>query len=84
MYMDLDVRKPVLGDSDQVIHKPACSATETSYKTEILLVASLDMIFSIKRITTALIRLRTCPGWSGPLLFATPEVRFSRVDALTL
>ena len=37
--------------------KPACSATETSSKIEILLVASLDMILSNKRQTKALIRL---------------------------
>ena len=40
-------------------------------KFEILLVASLDMILSNKRITKALIRLRLCAGWAVPLLFAT-------------
>ena len=55
--MGLNVRKPVFGVSDQVMRKQACTATETSYKIEILLVASLDMILSNKRITKALNRL---------------------------
>ena len=38
--------KPVFGVSDKVRFKPACSATENSYKNEISLVASLDMELS--------------------------------------
>ena len=34
-----------------------------------------------KRITNALVSLRGCAGWSAPLLFATPEDRFSHVEA---
>ena len=49
--------------------KPVSSATETRQKSEISLVASLDMILSNKRITKALIRLRGCAGWSAHLLF---------------
>ena len=40
----LDARKHVFGVSDKVRSKPSCSATETSWKIEISLVASLDMI----------------------------------------
>ena len=40
--MGRDVRKPVFGDSNKVRLKPACSATETSWKVEISLMASLD------------------------------------------
>ena len=47
-----------LGFSDQVMLKQACSATVTSYKIEILPVASLDTILSNKQITKALIRQR--------------------------
>ena len=36
------------------------------------------MILDKKRTTKALIRLRGCAGWSAPVLFATPEDRFSR------
>ena len=54
--MGLNARKPVFGVSDQVMLKQACSATETSYKIEILRLASLDMILSNKQITKALIR----------------------------
>ena len=42
--LGLDARNPVFG----VGFKPTCSATETSLKTEISLVASLDMILSNK------------------------------------
>ena len=40
----LAARKPVFGVSEEVIFKPACSASKTSYNIEILLVTSLDMI----------------------------------------
>ena len=37
------------------------------------------MILTKKRITKALIRLRGCPGWSAPVLFANPRRQvFSR------
>ena len=52
--------------------KAVSSATETSWKTEISLVASLDMILFKKRKTKALIRLRGCADWSAPLLFTSP------------
>ena len=80
-YMGWDVIKPVFGVSDQVIHKPAYSATETSWNSEISLVACFDMILSNKSITKALIRLRGCAGWSAPLLFSNLEDRFSRMEA---
>ena len=41
-----DTRKSVFRVSDKVRFKPACSATETSKRIEISLVASLDMILS--------------------------------------
>ena len=50
-------------------------------KIENLLVASLDMILSNKRITMVLIRLRVCAGWFAPLLFANTKDRFSHVEA---
>ena len=59
------------GFSDKVRFKPACSATETSWKVEISLVSSLDGILSKKGKTRELIRLRGCAGWSAPLLLAT-------------
>ena len=68
--MGLITRKPVFGVSDKATFKP-----------EILLVASLDMILSNKGITQVLIRLHICTGWSTPLLLAAPEDRFSRVKA---
>ena len=38
------------------------------------------MILSKNRITKALIRLGGCAGWFAPVLFATPEDRFSHVE----
>ena len=69
--MGLVVRKPVFGVSNKASFKPVSSATET----EIIHVASLDIIFSKKQITKALIRLRRCAAWSAPVLFTTPRRR---------
>ena len=71
--MCLVVTKPVFVVSVKARLKPVSFASETSYNIEILLEASLDMTFSNQRITTALIRLRVCAGWSAPLLFAKPR-----------
>ena len=71
-YMGLVATKPVFGVSDKVRFKAACSATETSWKNKISLVASLDMILSKMGMTKALISLRGCVGWSAPVLFANP------------
>ena len=79
--MGLYATKPVFGVSDEVRFKPACSATETSLKIEFLLIVSLDMIFSTRRITKdALFGYnKGCGGWSAPLLFANPRRQgFSR------
>ena len=61
--------------------QPAQLHQHTSYKIETSLLASVDMIFSNKRKTKALISLRKRAGWSAPLLFAKPEDRFSSVNA---
>ena len=71
--MGLDVRKPVFCVFEKARLKPVSSATETSYKIEISLVASLHMILSKKRIINALTSLRRCAGWSVPLLFPNPR-----------
>ena len=39
------------------------------------------MVLFKKRITEALIRQRGCAGWSAPVLFTTPQDRFSRIEA---
>ena len=44
-----------------------------------MLVASLDMILSKKRITKALISLRVRADWSAPLLFANHRRQVSHV-----
>ena len=72
---------PVSGVSEKASFKPVSSATQTGYEIEILLVASLHTILSTKRVTKALIRLRGCAGWSAPVLFVTPENRFSHTEA---
>ena len=77
--MSLVATKPVFRVSDKARLKPACSATETSKKIAILLIANLDMIVFRKRITKALISLRGCAGWSAPLLSANSRrLVFSR------
>ena len=59
-HMGLVARKPVFGVSNKMRLKPASSATETRFRNENLLVASLDMIVSNKRITKALMRRLVC------------------------
>ena len=77
--MGLVKRKPVFGVSIKAGFKPVSSATETSWKIEILPVARLNMVLSKKRITKALIRLHGCTGWSAPVLFSNPRRQaFSR------
>ena len=79
--MGLDTTKPVFGVSDNVGLKPVSSATETSQKINILLVASLDMILSKMRITKVLISLHRYAGLSAPLVFANSDNRVSYVKA---
>ena len=79
--MDLNERKPVFVVYDHVIPKLACSATETTENSAIMLVANLDMILSFKQITEALIRLYKCRGWCAPLFISNPEDRFSCIKA---
>ena len=76
-YMNHGMRKPVFGVCDQVRLKPACSATETSKRLEILHIETTDIIPSCQQTTKAVIRMRECVGWSAPLLFAYGKNRFS-------
>ena len=80
--MGCNTKKPVQGVSDKVRFKQTCSATETSKKIEISLVASLDIILASKQITKALIRLHTYAGWSAPLLFANLQTCFLALKAI--
>ena len=54
----LDVSKSECTFCDKVGFKPACSATETSKKVEISLVASLDIILFNERI------IKTCSNYA--------------------
>ena len=63
-------RKPVVGVSDKMRLKPVSTATETSLKIKISLVASLDMVLSQKRLTKALIRLRDAQAGLHLFFFA--------------
>ena len=76
--MGLDAKKAVFGVSrDKARLKQVSSATETSQKTEILLVATLDNnTFQKKGITKALVSLRGCAGWSVPCCSQTPKTGF--------
>ena len=77
MFYEPLTRKPVFGVSDQVRLKPACTAKETSYRLEISVIASRDIILSRWWITKVLIRLCRCTGWSASFLFAYDINRFS-------
>ena len=44
--MSCDVRKPVFGVSDQVRHKPGCTATEDGYRHEISDLESRGIVLS--------------------------------------
>ena len=81
VHMGLVATKPAFRVSDIASLKPVSSATETSQEIENLLVASLEMILSNKRILKALNRLRKRAVWSAPLLFTNTEDRFSRAKA---
>ena len=71
--MGIVARKPVFEVSTKASFKPVSSATETILKIGISPVASLHIIFSKKRITKAIVRLRGSAGWSAPVLFANPR-----------
>ena len=59
--MSLVMRKPVFGVCDKVRFKPACSATETSYRLKISVIANRDIILS-RQQTKVLNRLCGCIG----------------------
>ena len=46
-YLSRVLRKPVFGVSDQVRHKPGCTATEDGYSLEISDVGSRGIVLSI-------------------------------------
>ena len=46
-YMSLVLRKPVVGVSDQVRHKPACTATEDGQRLEISDLGSREIALSV-------------------------------------
>ena len=45
--MSLVVRKPVFGVSDQVPHKPGCTATEDGWRLEISYLGRRDIVLSV-------------------------------------
>ena len=46
-HLCLGVRKPVFGVTDQVRHKPGCTATEDSQRLEILDLGSRVIVLSV-------------------------------------
>ena len=80
-HMGLAARKPVIGVSYKARLKPVSSATGTSYKVEILLEASLDMILSNEQKQR---RWSDCTYAQAGLRFCCsqpPEDKFSCVEA---
>ena len=47
VYLSLVVRKPVFGVSDQVRHKPGCTATEDGKRLDILYIDSRGIVLSM-------------------------------------
>ena len=80
-HLGLVARKSVFGVSDKARLKPVSSATETSLKIEISIMASLHMVLSKKRITKALIRLHYAQAGLRLCCSQTSEDSFSRVEA---
>ena len=76
--LGLDATNPVFGVSDK---RNSSQSPQLQKLARNLLVASLDMILSNKRITKMLIRLGGCAGWSLPSLFTNTKHRFSCVQA---
>ena len=74
-------QNPAFGVSDKARLKPVSLATETSYKIEISLVASPDMIFSIEWKTHAWSDCADARTGLHILLFTSPKNRFSPVEA---
>ena len=70
--MGLAAKKYVFGVSDKRDSNQSNQLQRLAIKLKIRL---------NKQITKALIRQRTCEGWSTPLLFANTEDRFSRFEA---
>ena len=58
IYTSLIMRKPVFRVFHQVRLKPACAATEATYRFEISDIEARDVILSRQRTTKVLIRLR--------------------------
>ena len=79
--MSLVTRKSVFWVFNQVRHKPACAATEASWRLEIWDIETKDIILSRQWTTKVLIRLRGCAGWTAPLLVAYDISRFSHNKA---
>ena len=67
------MRKPVFGDSAKASFKPVSSATETSYKFEILPVARLNMLLSKKQIIKALIHIARMRRLVCAFVVRTPQ-----------
>ena len=66
--MTLVLRKPVFVVFDQVRHKQACSASETSLSLEILDIASRGILLSKQQTAKALMRLHGCGGYTIMIL----------------
>ena len=67
------VTKPTFLGSEKVRFKIACSATETSQKTEISPVASLEMVLFQQANNKGADQTAQTAGWSAPFLFADPS-----------
>ena len=65
--MSLVLRKPVFGVSDQVRHKPGCTATEDCYLLEISDLGSRGIVLSVQRKQRRWSASRLPRSWSASL-----------------
>ena len=80
MYMSLVTRKPVFGVSDQVRLKPACSATEASYRLEISDIETRGIILSRQRTTSAQSDLHLCCSHMAKTGFLMTWLIFIKIE----
>ena len=78
--MSLVKRKPVFGVSDQVPHKPGCTAIEDGYRLEISELGSRDFTIRVAK-TKALISFAATAKLICVFVFAYAKSRFSHDEA---
>ena len=75
------MRKPVFGVSDQVQHKPDCTATEDGWRLEISDLGGRGIVLSLIAKPKALISCAVTAQLIWVFVFAYAKIRFSHNEA---